>query len=76
MKQYCRYCAYLCVGDVPYCSVREQTMSDASAKRVNKCKDFGFCEIDAFGETDGYRPKKVKTNDGEQVTIGVKGEQE
>lgn len=69
MKQYCRYCAYLCVGDIPYCNVKEQTMSESSAKCVNQCRDFDFCEIDAFDETDGYRPKKVKVNDGEQIAL-------
>ena len=69
MKQYCRYCANLCVGDIPYCSAREQTMSESSAKRVNQCRDFDYCSIDAFDETDGYRPKKVKANDGEQIAL-------
>lgn len=31
MTQYCRYCCYLCVGDVNYCSEKQQTMSDAVA---------------------------------------------
>ena len=69
MKQYCRYCAHLCAGDIPYCSVKEQTMSESSAKRVNQCRDFVFCEIDAFYQTDGYRPRKVKANDGEQIAL-------
>lgn len=25
MTQYCRYCCFLCVGDVPYCTEKEQT---------------------------------------------------
>lgn len=61
MKQYCRYCCYMVVGDVNYCSKRKQTMSDASAKSVNRCHDFAFNPIDAFGESEkGYQPRQSK----------------
>ena len=72
MKQYCRYCIYLCVNNVPYCDVKKQTKSRDSCKRPNKCKDFIFANVepeyqDAFGETNGYIPheRKAKTNDGQ-----------
>lgn len=72
MLQYCRYCVYLCVNNVPYCDAKKQIRSEASCKRPNKCKDFCFADVepeyqDAFGETDGYKPKerKEKTDDGQ-----------
>ena len=65
MKQYCRYCVNLCVNNVPYCMEREQCLSESYCKRVNNCKDFIFADVepeyqDAFGETNGYHPKKAK----------------
>lgn len=35
-------------------------MPESTAKGVNTCKLFDFCEIDAFGETDGYKPRQPK----------------
>lgn len=32
MKQYCRYCCYLIVGDANYCSMRDKTISEATGK--------------------------------------------
>lgn len=52
MKQYCRYCAYLVTGNGTYCEAREEELSDNYAKRVNTCKDFSFCRIDAYGGKD------------------------
>lgn len=65
MKQYCRYCIYLCVNNVPYCNAHEEFRSRSSCKRANKCKDFIFCDApsdyqDAFGETRGYKPRRPK----------------
>ena len=59
MKQYCRYCAHLACGNGTWCSKRNKEMSDSAAKRVNHCKDFDFCEIDAFCENlAGYHPRE------------------
>lgn len=73
MKQYCRYCVYLCVNNVPYCTVKNEIRSRNSCKYPNKCKDFVFADVepelqDAFGETHGYFPKqkKEKKDYGEQ----------
>jgi len=45
-------------GDVNYCSMRERTMSDTAAKSANRCHDFAFNPIDAFGENEkGYKPR-------------------
>lgn len=65
MKQYCRYCVWLCVNNVPYCMAHEECMSRSSCKRPNNCKDFEFADVDpelqdAFGETNGYKPREPK----------------
>ena len=65
MKQYCRYCVNLCVNNVPYCMIHEKCKSVSSCKRPNKCKDFVFADVeseyqDAFGETNGYKPRQPK----------------
>ena len=67
MKQYCRYCVNLCVNNAPYCTVMQQYKSESSCKRPNKCKDFVFADVepeyqDAFGETNGYKPRNPKKN--------------
>lgn len=36
MRQYCRYCAWMVVGDANYCSRQERTMSDGCAKSPNR----------------------------------------
>lgn len=36
-------------------------MADSTAKSVNHCKEFEFNSIDAFFETDGYKPRKART---------------
>ena len=76
MTQYCRYCISLAYGNGTWCSKHKKEMSDSTAKRVNHCKDFGFCEIDAFGENlAGYHPRepyRERTDaeaQGEQLTI-------
>ena len=59
MKQYCRYCCYLIVGDANYCSMRDKTISEATAKSTNRCHDFALNPIDAFGENNkGYMTQK------------------
>lgn len=58
MKQYRRYCCYLVVGDANYCSKHEKTMSEATAKSLNRCSDFAFNQMDAFLENEkGYIPR-------------------
>ena len=73
MIQYCRYCCHMVVGDANYCSKQERTMSDASAKSVNRCHDFEFNPIDAFGENEkGYQPRQPKKTqcDGQLSLFG------
>lgn len=64
MAQYCRYCAFLHVNNVPYCDIKEKTLSESSCKTPNNCKDYSFvdCEPeyqDAFMENvKGYKPRE------------------
>ena len=60
MKQYCRYCSNCIVGDAVYCEALNKTMSEEKAKRVNRCKQFIFNEIDVFDLDKRYKPRKVK----------------
>ncbi len=55
---------------------QEREMSDAAAKSVNRCHDFAFNPIDAFGENEkGYRPRSEKSTkkaqcDGQMSLFG------
>ena len=83
MKQYCRYCVYLCVNNVPYCSAKEEVRNASSCKRPNNCKDFVFADCepeyqDAFGETNGYKPRgeyHKKSIDG-QMSLMLESEEQ
>ena len=68
MKQYCRYCVYLCTGNgANWCDVHQECRSESSCKKPNNCKDFTFCDCepefqDAFGENiKGYHPRGERT---------------
>ena len=69
MKQYCRYCANLVTGNGTYCTVKNKTMSDNTAKSVNHCNKFKSNEMDAFFETDGYKPRKEKAKKDNQTSL-------
>lgn len=60
MKQYCRYCAELVAGNGIYCGAHQKEMSEAKTKCPNHCQDFVFVNIDAYGETSGYKPRRKK----------------
>lgn len=60
MKQYCRYCCHLCVGDAIYCGERKETMSESTAKSPNRCHSFAFNPMDAFNFDKEYQPRKPK----------------
>lgn len=59
MKQYCRYCAYL-TGTDCYCECKKQVLSESTCKKVNKCKNFAFNEMDAFNPEKTYKPQTPK----------------
>ena len=75
MKQYCRYCTYLVTGNGIYCTAKNKEMKEITAKSLNHCEQFEFNEIDAFGETDGYKPreKKKPENWNEQMRFDIGG---
>ncbi len=59
MAQYCRYCNNLVTGNGIYCTEKNKTMSESTAKTTNNCKLYVFNHVDAFYENaDGYRPRK------------------
>lgn len=66
MKQYCRYCTWLCTGNGIYCQAKGEAKTEAYAKRPNKCRLFDYANVppelqDAFMENErGYRPRKQK----------------
>ena len=79
MKQYCRYCCYLVVGDCAYCTKREQCINESYAKSVNRCHDFVYNPMDAFMENEkGYQPRvpkePKKTQCDGQISLFGKGE--
>ena len=70
MKQYCRYCVHCHTGNGNWCDAKEREFSDAYFKRLNNCKLFDFCEIDAFMENPNpYKPRSPykKYERGEQT---------
>ena len=80
MKQYCRYCANANIidDDLYYCQPKKQVFSIAKSKRLNKCKDFDFCENDLWrfdenGNFQTYKPREKYTKHNhekmEQLTI-------
>lgn len=59
MAQYCRYCNNLVTGNGIYCTEKNKTMSESTAKTTNNCKLYVFNHVDAFYENaGGYRPRK------------------
>lgn len=64
MKQYCRYCAWCTYGDIVWCDKLDKTISLSSAKSINNCKHFLFCEIDALSGCllKKYKPREKKNN--------------
>lgn len=67
MNQKCRYCANCIIGDVAYCEVKYKTMSDAAAKRINKCAEFKFNPMDAYGVKDYQESKGKARNSTESI---------
>ena len=71
MVQYCRYCSHLCTGNGIWRSAKQKEIAESTSKSKNNCKLFSFNPVDAFYETDGYKPRepKQKNCDG-QITFG------
>lgn len=60
MKQYCRYCSYLCTGNGTWCEKKQKEIADSTAKTENHCKQFLFCELDAYDITKKYKARKKR----------------
>lgn len=64
MKQYCRYCAHAIescdFADIVWCDKYRKEMSHAQTKRMNRCKEFKFNEIDVFNLENRYKPREKK----------------
>ena len=70
MTQYCRYCAELCVGNGIFCQAKNKELTESYTKRVNYCKDFAFCEFDAYDLDKKYQPRpKKKKERRKQITF-------
>ena len=69
MAQYCRYCNNMVCGDANYCSLKQETYSDAQICRTNKCKDFELNPIDALGTGKEYTPRERRDRSGVQIKI-------
>lgn len=68
MKQYCRYCTNLVVGNGIYCTKRNREYTEQYAKSTNNCGDFELNVIDAFFENErGYQPRAEV--DDRQITF-------
>lgn len=60
MKQYCRYCINLAYGNGTWCEAKKKDLSEAEIRRVNYCKDFDFCELDAITGVTIYKPRAAR----------------
>lgn len=64
MRQYCRYCVNLVTGNGIYCTKKEKELSESFCMGKNFCKDFEFCETDAFGYNPRpYTPRVAEDDD-------------
>ena len=79
MRQYCRYCSNLCIGDAIWCCEKQTELSEAYTKIVNHCKSFSFNGIDAYDINSVYKPRKAKKTvayklSATQMTLEQEGE--
>ncbi|MBR6030184.1 MAG: hypothetical protein IKP40_13960 [Clostridia bacterium] len=65
MKQYCRYCAFCCYGDVAYCTEFDRPMSDAQIKRANQCERFALSGLGDVETGRQYQPREERFDDGQ-----------
>lgn len=68
MKQYCRYCIHLHTPNGIWCDAKEKELEESTTKTANKCKLFEFCEIDAYFETEGYKPRLPRQRGVDEVS--------
>jgi len=71
VKQYCRYCAnaVLIDEDIAYCEVKQHQRPKQLCVTPNKCKDFGFNEMDVFDIEKTYKPRVMKRDLENQIKM-------
>ena len=63
MKQYCRYCSWLCYGDAPYCMLKEIVKTDASIRSANLCPEFALSVLGDVKSGKMYNPREKRKED-------------
>ena len=71
-RHQCRWCASLCTGNGIYCSEKQKCLSESYTKRVNKCPDFQFVNMDAY-TFEEYKPR-VRHNKNIEGQVSIFGE--
>lgn len=71
VKNQCRYCINLVVGDFCYCEAWEEIRTEGSCKRKTGCPLFDFCGIDAFGVTNYDESKWNHKPRYEQLSLDI-----
>ena len=70
MKQYCRYCANAnWYDDFVYCHIKKKLINKTTASATNKCRDFGFNEMDVFDIEKKYKPRTENAYNGQQIKM-------
>ena len=59
-RHQCRWCTALVTGNGIYCQTHDKCLSESYTKRVNKCKDWNFVNIDAY--TFGEYKERVRND--------------
>jgi hypothetical protein len=65
MKQYCKFCASCCHGDVYYCLTFEKVLSESYIRKQNSCKEFALCDL---GDVDTGKPYIPRGNKSHETT--------
>lgn len=55
-RHQCRWCCELITGNGIYCEAKNKCLSESYTKRVNKCRDFQFTDMDAY-TFERYKPR-------------------
>lgn len=71
VKEQCRYCVELVVGDYCFCKIKQEERSVESCKRRIGCLLFEFCPIDAFGSLDYDSSKYNRKQLFEQLRFDI-----
>lgn len=70
IKQYCRYCAFCCYGDIPYCTYFDKELSDSGIRKQNHCKAFDLSPLGDVESGRQYQPREHRRKDCEgQISL-------